>query len=205
MRSCRALHRVSPKGASRSSWESVVGGGCDGSRSGTMARSPAESAAFDGVLFNKYTLNTFPEPPRMSIGSWRGILTWADRGSLDGQSARVACRSVADRARRRVRRKDPGLKSCGRGSLATISLVGVSALFADYCAPLKAWTGTLAKGIVGNSAKTVHNNRDGRQQETFEQRIKLVVLRFPLEHESSKTPEFSANPWSTRKNRLFRY
>lgn len=32
----------------------------------------------------------------------------------------------------------------------------------------------------------------GDSKETFEQRIKLVVLRSPLGHESSKTPEFSA-------------
>jgi hypothetical protein len=42
--------------------------------------------------------------------------------------------------------------------------------------PFKAWTGKLAKGIVGNSAKSVQNDRDGRQQETLELRIKLVVL-----------------------------
>ena len=66
--------------------------------------------------------------------------------------------------------------------------------------PFKAWTGKLAKGIVGNSAKSVQNDRDRRQQETFELRIKLVVLRFPLGHESSKTPEFSAE-WMINKDK----
>jgi len=47
-------------------------------------------------------------------------------------------------------------------------------------------------GTAGNSAKSVHNDRDGRQQKISEQRIRLVVLRLPLGHESSKTPEFSA-------------
>jgi hypothetical protein len=55
-------------------------------------------------------------------------------------------------------------------------------------------------GNAGNSAKSVHNDRDGRQQETFEQRVKLVALRFPLGHESSKTPEFSAE-WMVNKGK----
>jgi hypothetical protein len=60
--------------------------------------------------------------------------------------------------------------------------------------------GKLAKGNAGNSAKSVHNDRYGRQQETFEQRVKLVVLSFPLGHESSKTPEFSAE-WMVNKGK----
>jgi len=53
---------------------------------------------------------------------------------------------------------------------------------------------------VRNSAKSVQNDRDGRQQETFERRIKLVILRFPLGYESSKTPEFSAE-WMVNKEK----
>ena len=114
---------------------------------------PAGSAAFDGALFYKYTLNTFPEPPRMSIGSWRRIMTWADRGNVDGQGARVTSRSATDRARRHARREDPALKSCGRGSLAAISSVGVSKLFAGNCAPLIAWTGEVSQRDCGKLSK----------------------------------------------------
>ena len=53
---------------------------------------------------------------------------------------------------------------------------------------------------MGNSAKSVQNDRDGRQQETFERRIKLVVLRCSLVYESSKTPEFSAE-WMINKEK----
>src|SRR5713226_7171489 len=37
-------------------------------------------------------------------------------------------------------------------------------------------------GNAGNSAKSVHNDRDGRQQGTSEQRTRLVLLRLPLGH-----------------------
>jgi hypothetical protein len=47
-------------------------------------------------------------------------------------------------------------------------------------------------GTAGISAKSVHNDRDGRQQKISEQRIRLVVRRLSLGHESSKAPEFSA-------------
>ena len=47
-------------------------------------------------------------------------------------------------------------------------------------------------GTAGKSAKSVHNDREERQQGTSEERIRLVVLRLPLGHESSKMPEFSA-------------
>jgi len=49
-----------------------------------------------------------------------------------------------------------------------------------------------AMGTEGNSAKSVQNDREEGQQGTSEERIRLVVSRFPLEHESSKPPEFSA-------------
>jgi hypothetical protein len=55
-------------------------------------------------------------------------------------------------------------------------------------------------GNAGNSAKSVHNDRDGRQQGTFEQRIRLVVPGLPLGHESSKTLEFSAE-WTVNKEK----
>ena len=153
----------------------------------------------DEVAQNNQTATRFPNRSR-GIDSWRRILTWAGRGSVDGQGARVACRSPTDRARRHARREDPALKSCGRGSLAAISSVSVSKLYADCCAPIKAWTGKLTKGIVGNSAISVHNDREGRQQETFELSTKLVVLRFPLGHESSKTPKFSTE-WMVNKEK----
>jgi len=47
-------------------------------------------------------------------------------------------------------------------------------------------------GNTENSGEPVHNDRDGRQQGTSEQRIRPVIPRFSLGHESSKTPEFSA-------------
>jgi hypothetical protein len=47
-------------------------------------------------------------------------------------------------------------------------------------------------GTAGKSGESVHNDREERQQGTSEERIRLVVLRLPLGHESSKTPEFSA-------------
>ena len=53
---------------------------------------------------------------------------------------------------------------------------------------------------AGNSAESVHNDRDGREQGTSEQRIRPVVLRLPLGHESSKTPEFSAE-WMVNKGK----
>jgi hypothetical protein len=52
--------------------------------------------------------------------------------------------------------------------------------------------GKLAMGNAENSGESVHNDRDGRQQGTSEQRIRLVIPRFPVGHESLKTPEFSA-------------
>ena len=48
--------------------------------------------------------------------------------------------------------------------------------------------------------KSAHNNRDGRQQRTSEQRIRLVIPRLPLGHESSKTPEFAAK-WMVNKEK----
>jgi len=47
-------------------------------------------------------------------------------------------------------------------------------------------------GTVGNSAKSVQNDRDERLQGTSEERIRLVVPRLPLGHEASKTPVFAA-------------
>ena len=47
-------------------------------------------------------------------------------------------------------------------------------------------------GTAGNSAKSVQNDREERQLGTSEERIRLVVLRLPLGHESLKTPGFSA-------------
>jgi hypothetical protein len=55
-------------------------------------------------------------------------------------------------------------------------------------------------GNAGNSAKSVHNDRDGRQQGISEQRIRLVVSRLPLGYESSQTPEFSAE-WMVNKEK----
>lgn len=55
-------------------------------------------------------------------------------------------------------------------------------------------------GNAGNSAKSVHNDHDGKQQGPSEQRIRLVVLRLSLGHESSKTPEFSAE-WMVNKEK----
>jgi len=49
-----------------------------------------------------------------------------------------------------------------------------------------------AMGTVGNSAKSVQNDREERLQGTSEERIRLVIPRFPLGRESSKSPEFSA-------------
>ena len=48
-------------------------------------------------------------------------------------------------------------------------------------------------GAAGNSAKSAQNDCEERQQGTFEERIRLVVPRLPLGHQSSKTPEFSAD------------
>ena len=47
-------------------------------------------------------------------------------------------------------------------------------------------------GNADNSRKSVHNDRDGRPQGTFEQRIRLVRPRLPLGYESSQAPESSA-------------
>jgi hypothetical protein len=49
-----------------------------------------------------------------------------------------------------------------------------------------------AMGTAGNSAKSVHNDREEGQQGELRGRIRLVVSRLPLGHESSQTPEFSA-------------
>jgi hypothetical protein len=46
--------------------------------------------------------------------------------------------------------------------------------------------------IAGHSAKSVQNDCEEGQQGTFEERIRLVVSRLPLERESSKPPELSA-------------
>jgi len=47
-------------------------------------------------------------------------------------------------------------------------------------------------GTAGNSTKSVQNDREERLQGTSEERIRLVIPRFPLGHESSKTPVFAA-------------
>jgi hypothetical protein len=47
-------------------------------------------------------------------------------------------------------------------------------------------------GTEGHSAKSVQNDCEEGQQGTFEERIRLVVSRLPLERESSKPPELSA-------------
>jgi len=46
-------------------------------------------------------------------------------------------------------------------------------------------------GTAGDSPKSIQIDREERQQGTSEERIRLVVPRLPLGHESSKTPEFS--------------
>lgn len=53
-------------------------------------------------------------------------------------------------------------------------------------------------GTVGNSVKSDQNDREKRQEGTSEGRIRLMVPRLPLGHESSKTPEFSAE-WTVTK------
>jgi hypothetical protein len=65
---------------------------------------------------------------------------------------------------------------------------------------LKLGQGKLAKGNAGDSAKSVHNDRDRKQQKISEQSIRLVVLRLPRGHEFSKTPEFSAE-WMVNKEK----
>ena len=55
-------------------------------------------------------------------------------------------------------------------------------------------------GTEGNSAKSVQNDREERQQGTSEERIRLVIPRPPLGHESSKTPEFAAGGMVNEKN-----
>jgi hypothetical protein len=58
----------------------------------------------------------------------------------------------------------------------------------------------LAMGNAENSGKSVHNDRDERQQGTSEQRIRLVIPGLPVGHESSKTLEFSAE-WMVNKEK----
>ena len=53
--------------------------------------------------------------------------------------------------------------------------------------------GKLAIGDAGNSGESVHGDRDGRQHWPPEQRIRLVILRLLLGHETSTSPEFSAD------------
>jgi hypothetical protein len=65
---------------------------------------------------------------------------------------------------------------------------------------LKLGQGKVAIGNAGNSAKSVRNDRDGRQQGISEQWIRLVVLSLILRHESSMTPEFSAE-WMGNKEK----
>jgi hypothetical protein len=55
-------------------------------------------------------------------------------------------------------------------------------------------------GNAKNSGESVYIDRDGRQQGTSEQRIRLVIPRLSLGHESSKTPEFSAE-WMVNKEK----
>ena len=47
-------------------------------------------------------------------------------------------------------------------------------------------------GVAENSAKSVQKDDEERRQGILEERIRLVVPRLPLGHESLKTPEFSA-------------
>lgn len=61
-----------------------------------------------------------------------------------------------------------------------------------YCAPLKTCTGEISYGEYGKLREICCNDLDGRQQETSEERIRLVIPRLSLGHQSSKTPEFSA-------------
>jgi hypothetical protein len=49
-----------------------------------------------------------------------------------------------------------------------------------------------ARGIAENSAKSVQKVDEERLQGILQERIRLVVPRLPLGHESLKTPEFSA-------------
>lgn len=51
--------------------------------------------------------------------------------------------------------------------------------------------GERAMGTEGNSVRSVQNNREERQQGISEERIRLVVPRLSIGHESSKTAEFS--------------
>jgi hypothetical protein len=53
-------------------------------------------------------------------------------------------------------------------------------------------------GNAEHSGTSVQKDRDGRQLETSEQRIRLVILRLPLGHESSNTPECFAE-WMVNK------
>jgi hypothetical protein len=55
-------------------------------------------------------------------------------------------------------------------------------------------------GTAGNSAKSVQNDREERLQGTSEERIRLVLLRPPPGHESSKTTEFSAG-WMVNEDK----
>ena len=55
-------------------------------------------------------------------------------------------------------------------------------------------------GNAKHSGKSVHNDRDGRRQGTSEQRIRLMIPRLSLGHESSKPPEFSAE-WMVNKEK----
>lgn len=62
-----------------------------------------------------------------------------------------------------------------KGSLRfPASLRGYSEFFVFH---LKLGQGKLAMGNAENSGESVHNNRDGRQQGTSEQRIRLVMPR----------------------------
>ena len=56
-------------------------------------------------------------------------------------------------------------------------------------------------GTEGNSSTSVQNDREERQQGTSEERIRLVIPRPPLGHESSKTSEFAAGGMVNEKNR----
>jgi hypothetical protein len=88
-------------------------------------------------------------------------------------------------------------QSVDRFGMTTIPFARLSH---NCCAQIKFEQEEYAIGNAGNSKKSVHNDREGRQQRISERRIKIVVSGLPLGHESSKISEFSAE-WTVNKNK----
>ena len=65
---------------------------------------------------------------------------------------------------------------------------------------LKLVQGELTMGNTENSAKSVHNDRDGTRQGISEQRIRLATPKLPLGHGSWETAEFYAG-WMVNKEK----